>query len=230
MSAKARILMVYFLVQFLAFNILAVDIVGGKPTKSEPVEKTKNSNSTSFSRSTKQHALYFGLSAYSKSIMKSTSTSSASKDLLSPIQFPFLVGYTYAFNFNERLAVFLDYTLLTKSGPDSNQKENNLLLRSAYSRLFGKSDFEWKAGLLFKQTQIVGEGGTLILNNGSSTATFYSPGQMTTSKIFATELGINYFFKEKLSWQSSILIEAPLNTKKRNFSLLTGLVYEIGNY
>ncbi len=230
MSAKLRSLKAFFLVQLLAFNILAIEVIGGKPTKSEPAEKSSNSNPSSFSAMAKRHAFYFGLDVYSKSVLKSTSTSSAKKDLLSPIQFPLLIGYTYAYNYDIRLAVFLDYTLIAKSGPDSNQKETNLLFRSAYTRLIAKSDLEWKLGLLLKQTKVIGEGGTLILNNGSSTSTFYSPGETITSNIFATELGINYFFKEKLSWQSSILIEAPLNSKKRNFSLLTGLVYEIGSY
>ena len=230
MSVKFGFLTTFLLVQLLAFNILAIEVIGGKPTKSEPAEKSQNSNPSTFTSAAKKHAFYVGLDAYSKSILKTTSTSSAKKDLLSPIQFPLVLGYTYAFNTNTRLAVFLDYTFNTKSGPDSNQKETNLLLRTAYSRLFGKSDLEWKAGLLLKQTKIIGEGGTVILNNGSGTATFYSPGDTVNSNVFATELGINYFFKENLSWQSSIFIEAPLNSKKRNISLLTGLVFEIGNY
>ena len=230
MCAKIWFFTICFLIQSLSFTALAIDVISGKPTKSDSIEKSKNSNPSSFSPATKRHAFYVGLNTYSKSILKTTSTSTATKDLLSPIQFPQLLGYTYAFNYRSRLVVFLDYTLLTKSGPDSNQKETNLLLRTAYSQVIQKSDWEWKAGLLIRQTKIIGEGGTLILNNGSSTATFYSPGNTSTSNIFASEIGINYFFKENFSWQSSLLIEAPLNTKKRNFSLLTGLVYEIGSY
>ncbi len=227
---KNRFLTLCFLIQFLSTATLAVEVINGKPTKAESVEKSKNPNPSSFKSMIKRHAFYAGLDTYSKSILKTTSTSSATKDLLSPTQFPILLGYSYAFNPNDRLVVFLDYTFFSISGPDSNQKETNLLLRTGYSQVIGKSDWEWKAGLLIKETKIIGEGGTLILNNGSSTATFYSPGDTATSNIFAAELGFNYFFKKKFSWQSSILGEAPLNTKKRNFSLLTGLVFEIGNY
>ncbi len=230
------------LVQFLSICILsqaisssagAVDVISGKTKRPEPVAKSTNPNPSTASTTSylsKKHSFYVGLDAYSKSILKTTSVKSAAKDNLSPMQFPILLGYTYAFSKESRFILFLDYTLISESGPDSNQKETNLLLRSAYSQVFGKSDWEWKTGILFKQTKIIGEGGTVLLNNGGGQILFYSPGNTSESNIFATEVGINYFFNQKISWQSSLLIEAPLNTQKRNFSLLTGLVYEIGTY
>ena len=126
--------------------------------------------------------------------------------------------------------IFADYTFFAKKGADDGQSETHFILRIPYARVFGKSDWAWKAGLAVHQTRIKGEGGNVTLNNGNSFADFSAPGRTSTTTLFVTELGLNYYFQPVLSLQSSILIEAPLNSLKRNFSFLVGLNYEIGSF
>lgn len=206
----------------------AVEISGGKPVSSAPAETSQSTaNFSSFSGS--RHLFYAGLSAFSRSILKTTSVSSAKKDFIAPLQYPLLLGYSYGLNANARLLFFTDYTLLPKKGPDGNIFETHLLLRFQFAKQLKKSGYEWKTGILLHHTRIEGKGGTATLNNGGSVADFEIPNSKASMNNLALEFGINYSLTPKLSWQSSLISEAPFHYQKRNFALLTGLAYQIGS-
>ena len=174
------------------------------------------------------HTFDIGLDSFARSISKTTTIESGKKDLLSPFQFPLFLGYSYQFSAEEKMAVDLDYTLFPKKGPDGGTEETHFLVRIPYIRKWTDSNFSWKAGVGLHQFSIKGKDGTVVLNNGSSTATFYIPDSTTTATQFLLESGIDYTFN-KFKSSASLLLENPLNDKTRSFSLIIGLVYQIGS-
>lgn len=205
-------------------NTFAITITEGKEVKAESREsklKSANRNLNVI------HQFYLGLDTYARSISKTTSVESGTKDLLSPFQFPFLFGYTYKLSSESRLMAEIDYTLFPKKGADGGTEENHLFVRLPYAQNFESSNIEWKAGIVFHQTALKGKGGTTILNNGSGTATFYLPDSTSTTNQMLGEIGINFPLR-KISFQSSLFIEAPFDSKARNLSFLFGISYLIG--
>ncbi len=213
-----------FLSFFTCTNTYAITIAEGKEVKAEPREsKLKSANSSRAGN----HQFYLGLDTYARSVSKTSSVESGTKDLLSPLQFPFLFGYAYKLSSESRLMTEIDYTLFPKKGPDGGTEENHLLVRLPYAQNFGASNIEWKAGIAFHQTTLKGKGGTTVLNIGSGMATFYLPDSTSTTNQVLGEIGINFPIR-KFSFQSSLFIEAPFDSKARNLSFLFGISYLIG--
>ena len=206
----------------------AVEVSGGKTVSAKPAASSQSTANFS-SNAGHRHLFYVGLSAFSRSILKTTSVSSAKKDFIAPLQYPLLLGYSNVLNANSRLLLLADYTLFPKKGPDGNIFETHLLLRAQFAKLLKKSGFEWKTGVLLHHTRIEGKGGTVVLNNGGGMTDFKIPNSRASMNNFALEFGINFAFTPKLSWQSSLITEAPFHYQKRNFALLTGLVVQVGS-
>ena len=203
----------------------AITISEGKEVKPVPTETAAPRTSSNYSGY--RHLFFIGLDTFTRSISKTTHVESGSYDLFSPIQFPLLFSYYYKLDNTSELLFQLDYTVFPKSGADGGTQETHLLLRIPYVRQFNNSILEWKSGFALHQTTIKGGSGTTILNNGNSTATFYIPDSSTVSNSILAEVGLVYPYK-KFIFESSLLLESPLNSKTRNFSFLLGVSYQIG--
>lgn len=174
------------------------------------------------------HTFDIGLDSLARSIAKTTTIESGKKDLLSPFQFPLFLGYSYQFSPEEKMAVNLDYTLFPKKGPDGGTEETHFLVRLPYIRKWTDSNLAWKAGVGLHQFTIKGQGGSVVLNNGASTATFFLPDSTSTTTQFLLEIGLNYSIN-RIQATSSFLIESPLNSKSRSAALILGINYQIGS-
>lgn len=170
---------------------------------------------------------YLGLDAYSPGINKTTSSASAKKDSLSPFQYPLHFVYSYELSSDARLLPQLSYTFFPKKSPEGGETESHLMLKMPYQQKIGSSDFEWRAGAVFHQTSIAGKGGTKTLNNGTSTQSFAIPNSTRTSRIIAVEIGAAYEY-EKLLSQVNLMMEAPLNSKRRTYALMLSFSYNVG--
>ena len=222
------ILKYFFVFYFLltgAQNAFAITVEGGKevkPTSSESIAPNGSPSSLGH-----RNLFFVGIDTLTRSILKTTRVESGAYDTFSPAQIPLLLSYSYQLAYNSRLLTQLDYTLFPKYGADGGTQETHLLLRVPYVRQFENSAFEWKVGFALHQTIIKGGSGTTVLNNGNGTATFYIPDSTTTSNSILAEVGLDYPYK-KFIFESSLLLESPLNSKTRNFSFLLGVSYQIG--
>ncbi|OFZ31047.1 MAG: hypothetical protein A2622_00120 [Bdellovibrionales bacterium RIFCSPHIGHO2_01_FULL_40_29] len=217
-----------FIVLSIPLQSQSLEVLGGKEVKQQTVSQSAPSTSSS-GYSGKRHSFFGGLNAYTRSINKTTSSTSGKKDVIAPLQFPVMIGYSYALNSESKISTQLDYTLFPKKGVDGGVSESHIIFRLPYSRKIAKTNWDWRAGLAFHQTRLVGGGGPIILNNGTGTAPFGTADGTVLSNVFATELGINYRFDKRMSTQVSFIIEAPLQTRRRTISLLSGVVYDFGD-
>ena len=177
-----------------------------------------------------RHQFFLGVDAYARSLFKTTSNDSGTKDLLPKFQYsPVTFAYDFHFDPDAALTAQLDYTLFPTRGADGSTEETHLLFRLPYYRRIGHSDFLWKVGLVYHQMRISGQGGTATLKNGSGTATFGLPNESHTIDTIAHEIGFNYELN-RVIFENSFIIEAPLNSYHRTFSFMLGVLFNIGGF
>lgn len=222
---KLKSIIGIFCLVTLAQNALAITVVEGKEVKAATTETVAPRGSPSYFGH--HHLFFVGVNTFTRSILKTTHVESGTYDNFSPVQIPLLLSYSYQLGYNSRLLIQLDYTLFPKYGADGGSQETHLLLRVPYVRPFENSTLEWKAGFAYHQTTINGGGGSTILNNGNGTATFYIPDSTSNSNSILGEIGLDYPYK-KFIFETSLLVESPLNSISRNFSFLLGVSYQIG--
>lgn len=74
-------------------------------------------------------------------------------------------------------------------------------------------------------TKIGGEGGTVTLNNGSSTSTFYTPSEKKTSYIGSLDLGGEFIFTPHFATRLQLSIDRFLSSERRRVSHMLTLNY-----
>lgn len=74
-------------------------------------------------------------------------------------------------------------------------------------------------------TSIGGNGGTLQLNNGSSTATFYTPTESKTTFTSSLDLGGEFIFTNEVSARAQVSIMRFLSSERRRVSHLITMNY-----
>jgi hypothetical protein len=75
-----------------------------------------------------------------------------------------------------------------------------------------------KAGVGIFYTKLKGEGGTVVLNNGSSTSVFYKPHGSSKSKNLSLNLGYEFFFQTNTSLRTDAFVLGFASSKKRSFN------------
>lgn len=211
----------FFTALILSFSTYALDLGRGSSGVRGPASSGGGGGSSS------QHSFYVGMDVFSRSLMKTTSTSSAKKDFISPMQYPISFAYGYKLMGDAKFMPQLDYTLFPKKGKDGSTEETHMLLHLPYVKKIKSSAFDWKAGLVLYQMSIKGGGGTVTLNNGGSTANFAVPSDTRSSRISMLELGAHYTISKFLI-HGSLFVEGPFHKDKRNYSLMLGVLYNIG--
>lgn len=207
-----------------SFKVGAIDLQKMREKKAPVAEAEKTRVDTK-----KPHSFFVGFDLFSKSILKTSSQSNGAKDYFSPLQYPFVFIYSYRFDERNRLLPEIDYTIFYKKGEDGGTEETDFLAHLPYAHSIGYSNFEWKVGLIFHQNRIIGHGGTVTLNNGSAATDYYLPSDTILSNSFKSEIGVVYEI-ENIQIQGNVILEAPFNSAKRNYSVLAGLVYKIGGF
>lgn len=88
--------------------------------------------------------------------------------------------------------------------------------------------FQLSLGLQF--TRIWGDGGEVVLNNGSSTQTFNVPNESRFARNTVVGFGIGYSLFDQLTLNSDLYALDLLDTDKRAYSLLLQLKYHFGEW
>jgi hypothetical protein len=222
-----------FLRIIILFALLFSFFAHAVPVEEYKVIKTPKSDGYSennFSSSKEwRNSIYGGFDVYSRSVNKTSSVATGKKDLASPFQYPFLISYTHKLSADSRYWAQLGYTIFPKQGPDGGTEESHFFFKVPYSRKFTNSNYEWKAGLVFHQTRIAGQGRAVDQYNGTSSRSYVLPDGTRTSSTLSPEIGLIYEVN-KILLQSSLIIEAPFNYKSRTVSLLLGISWNIGGF
>ena len=115
------------------------------------------------------------------------------------------------------------YTVIPRETADEATDISHLLLSGQYGHRF-YNDWMFRIGLGILQTTSRGNGGAIILNNGTGTSTFYRPSNTQTVNQLNIETGISYDFTRNFAMNVDFLINGIMR-EKRNFSLYINFTY-----
>lgn len=112
-----------------------------------------------------------------------------------------------------------------KYSSEDNTSRSEILLQYHISQRI-TSSFLLQYGFSNTITKIGGKGGTVVLNNGSGTATFYTPSETKSSYIASLDLGAELIFSSSLGTRLQFSIDRFLSSKRRRVSpMLTANYY-----
>lgn len=119
----------------------------------------------------------------------------------------------------------LSYTLLPKSTKDDAADITWLMLTLPLTQPLS-STWNWSYGITYIRQTIDGNGGTVVLNNGTGTATFYRPTGSSTSTLFSADLGLHWLMdpKYELSFE---LKSTGLLSSRRSFNFMIAFHYQL---
>ena len=165
------------------------------------------------------HGSYYSQNA----LYKTTSEKTSQASMLGQTYFPLGVTYTtnlWGYVFSPRL----EYTLIPTKAPGGAADKTILLLGLPFGSNFYES-WDWDFGPAITMYTVKGAGGTKVLNNGGTTATFAQPGSTvsslllslttsvgynTTSMRFSLGTNINGAFSNKRSFDLFLMIQYKL--------------------
>lgn len=117
------------------------------------------------------------------------------------------------------------YTVFGKTAQDDAATKKILFTSVTYALLKDDS-FRLRAGTGLLFYSIAGKGGSVTLQNGGSTSTFYRPSETKTSRLFHLNAGSDYRLTEEIKVHGDLILVGPL-TEKRTLSLFVGLTYAV---
>lgn len=137
--------------------------------------------------------------------------------------FPLQVQYRIEL-FNQIFSPRFLYTAFSEEAVDKSSKSYIQLISLPWVYPFSER-FEIQAGIGYMIRTIDGDGGTVDLGNGTSTATFAFPGRTTSSKNFTAEIGVDWNLSDFIVSLNSIFTSVV--SEKRSVSFLLTLNYKI---
>lgn len=166
---------------------------------------------------------YAGLGQTYQNVLKASSSSDGSKGLIGNIFFetPLALRFGEAswygrFFWNGPLSA-----LVGKSDSDGGVTKKLYLVSMSLERWF--KDFSLRVGPGVMSLSQEGDGSDILLNNGNSFSTFYSPDGTTTTRTFYMNLGGGYALRE-LQFDLDAIINQPFGSR-RNVSLNLSVTY-----
>lgn len=151
-------------------------------------------------------------------------------EFLGETYFPLLLKFDFNFAGKWFLAPQLSYTPLarTSAGDTAKTKITHLtfqLGRNVIESKNAKWDLYLGPGLILYQIQ--GAGGTLVMNNGTSTSTFAIPGGDSSVTKLTTNVGTSLAYHgSRLGLD--LIVENAFSSKKRTQSLMLSYAYQFG--
>lgn len=158
-----------------------------------------------------EKTFYFGVGAFSHYFQKVAVNEDGSRGLLGDIS-PLVnanieFGIWDAFRFRPGLA----WTFIPKR-PDNSAKSSHFIF--SIPAIFEFSGLELKAGLGLLLNRISGEGGNVVLNNGSSMATFSRPSGSSTASNFFASLGVGVHLADSVRFDFDLILPGLLSTRR----------------
>jgi len=165
-------------------------------------------------------ALYVEAGSSFSNMMKTTSSDDASKSLLGTHQFIFsLSGKVWGFRPE------VAYTILPRKGPDDTYKSRLMVIQIPY--LFDMTDsIALKAGASLWMHKVSGDGGTVLLSNGTGTSTFYKPERSSSANTLAFTAGATFMIFDGLGLDFDLNLLSPLS-KRRSISAIAQLTWSL---
>ena len=113
-----------------------------------------------------------------------------------------------------------------KSGPDGATKKftNHVDLTFSYP-IFPW--FRFRVGPGIQWLLSFSDGGEVVLNNGTSTSSFYTPGYLSQSFTLTAQAGVGLIFSSRLSLNLEAYGSGLMNRLKRNFDLALTLGWRL---
>lgn len=108
--------------------------------------------------------------------------------------------------------------LFPHKAPDQGSTANYFIIGIPFS-YFVNDQLDLLMGVAFMNYTIKGDGGTTVLNNGTSQSTFALPGRTEQARTAALELGVGYK-AVNIRWGLETFIESVLSSRRRTYSLM----------
>jgi len=105
------------------------------------------------------------------------------------------------------------------SGNEDNTSKTTVFLRYNFAHKFNQ-DISLRYGLSTFMTKIGGDGGTVTLNNGTSTADFYAPSQTVTTYFSTLDLGAEYIATSNFGIRFGTQLMGVTSSEKRKLSYM----------
>ena len=172
-----------------------------------------------------------GLGYYSQNSLGYVSTKDNGKSsFLGPTFTPLNLRYDSNFSSDWFLSPQLSYTFIPRNLEGNTGKISFLHLALQFGKNISDSgnltwDIYGGPGLI--RYDIKGAGGTTVMNNGTSTATFAVPGGTGVVQKLTTNLGTSMAFGKSI-FSFDVIIENAFSNKKRTESLMLSYAYILG--
>jgi hypothetical protein len=156
-----------------------------------------------------------------------TGSSDAMGDTYLPLGFNYSMEVMAGWNFQPSIHFSYVTTLIVpKETPEDGAKKNILFVNLPVVTNI-REGFDFKAGLGVLRYEIKGDGGTIQLANGNSTATFYQPSRTSTAYTGYFLFGSTFPVS---AWQLDVdlMINAPGDSNKRSYSMYVYLTQPFG--
>lgn len=175
----------------------------------------------------------FGLGGgyFSQNFMsETTSKDSGEKGFMGTSSNLLLLKYDYGFAGDWFVGPSLDYSIFPRDTADGNAKVSILHLVLPFGKNFGDARgnvWDWYAGPGLIRYDIKGAGGTTVMNNGTSTATFARPGGTSSVQKITTNFGASYTFSSN-RFGLDFILENLLSQSKRTQSFMLSYNFLFG--
>lgn len=166
-----------------------------------------------------------GVGFYSENALnKVAEKNDGSKGFLGATNLPLTFRYDWAVTQSWFLAPQLNYTPIPRDSEGKTAKVTLLHLAFPMGRNHGP--LEWSIGPGILRETIKGEGGTVTLNNGTSTSTFAQPGREVTIQKVSLDLGAGYT-SGRFKYAVDLFFLSPLSSSERTQNLMLSLTYDL---
>lgn len=172
-----------------------------------------------------------GISYFSQGVPNKISTQDSGKSsFLGTTYLPFKLQYDWLVFDGWFFAPQLSYSFISRSlSGDTGKATMTSLVLPFGKNLESGSSWDWYVGPGLIQYEYKGAGGTKVMNNGTSTASFAIPGRDSTVKKITMNLGGSYIWgPSRLAM--GLVFENFFSDKKRTQDLVLSYTYQLGGF
>lgn len=169
-----------------------------------------------------------GLGYFSQNVLNKTSQKETGEPgFLGEASYPLTIKRDIAFGGDWYFAPELSYTLLPRTTPGATAKVTTTHVLFQFGKNAG-GDWDWFVGPGIIMYGYKGAGGTTVMNNGTTTATFAVPGKDATVIQVTSNVGGSVTFGTSRIG-AELIIENLMSSTKRTQSLMVGYSYVFGD-
>lgn len=169
---------------------------------------------------------WIGAGYYSENALNKVATKSdGSKSLSGAMNLPLVIRYDRAIRANSWfVAPQLSYSLIPRDTEGKTAKVT--IMHLAFPLGKNEGAFEWSVGPGLLRETIKGQGGTVEMSNGTSTATFAQPGREVTLQKVTLDFGAGYI-TGRFKFGFDLYLIAPLSSSERSQNLMFSITYDL---